>query len=168
MKKRFKRIFFLLCLILLIERALVSLLNANILRGDVHFRERLNSEKINWNSIFLSKNWVCKSYQKYIYVYHTCFREFGDVYGYSYFSIRPYMTFSRFFWPTDDNFRYITFGALGYNPGKFLGIVLLNGVWERCIVENDVKVENMIDSYCGRAPNLKLIEAGNWNNDYIK
>lgn len=168
MKKRFQIIFFVLLAILLIERLLIYVLNANILRGNVHLNERLNSEEVNWDSIFKTKDWSCKSYDHYIYKYHTCFRDFGDVPKYYYHDIRPYLTLSRIIWPTDDNFRYIDFSVLGYNEGTIIGYVLLNGIWERCSINKNFVSRSTDSSYCGDVQGLKLMESGVWNNDYVK
>jgi len=151
-----------------IEWAITFALAKKISSGNLHLEERLATEEIEWASLTTAGAWACKSYSLYGYAYHTCFRPFGDVYGYYFFAPKPYIGLGLFSRKTHDEFRYQTLSALGQNPGEFVGVAILSGVWERCTEgRSGAGLETDDSSYCAQAYNLELIEKGTWNTKYV-
>lgn len=171
-----RRIFCWFLVLLAVEWIFVYGLNAYVLRGDVHLQERLNSERVDWNKMVSVKDWNCKSYDVFIYSYHTCFRSSSNIKKYIlpsnnkyvYYKSRPFLTPSRIFWPTSERFRYIAFTTLGYNPGDRIGIVLLDGRWMRCKYKRNTSINPPDPRLCPNTSHYRNIKNGVWNNDYIK
>lgn len=151
-----------------LEWAITFALSKQIERGNIHLAQRLDAETIDWGSLSNEGLWSCKTFSKYTYAYHTCFRPFGDVMGYYFYPPKPYIGFGLLLGGGSDNFRYQTLSALGRNSGQFVGIVDLSGSWERCVVKRMTPTPETGNRYCERASNLKLLESGIWKPDQME